>query len=188
MELLCRVIAVMAALTLFAPYALGQDASDETPTLVKALGLPGDTHVAISSTKSLPSARPLKLHISVGLDEKTQEKFLKWVADWNRGDAKKYGAIELVDSASDADVVLARIIRMDQTKTQHAGVMTGGLGMMLSADAAPLYSYVLVRSDDGLRVVYRDLRQVNIRYTHMFADKLWDAFKDAMKKRPKGES
>lgn len=123
------------------------------------------------------------MYLAIGLDTKVREKFTKWLDGWNRGEARKYGAIKEVPTLGEADVVLAHVVRPDLKSTQTAGVMTGGGGLMISGDVVPITNYILVPSDAGYTVAYRDLRQITVRYEHRVADKLWDAFKDAMKKR-----
>lgn len=179
-----RIALALAAVALVVAPAAAQGPDAESAAIVRAVGLSAETPVALSTSKALPAARPLKVYVSTGLDAKSHDKFVDWIEKWNRsGDAKKYGRLEPVDSAASADVILARVIRMDEASTQHLGTMSGGTGLLLSAEAAPLYSYVLVRTDSGLEVVSRDRRLLNMKWPDMFADKLWDAFKDAMKRR-----
>jgi len=168
--------------TLSRPPVAAQE-SDETSYLRKFLGLSGTTSVSLGAPQDLPGRTPLKVYLAIGLDTKVREKFSKWFDGWNRSEAKKFGAIAEVSTIGEADVVLAHVVRLDLKSTQTAGVMTGGRGLMISGDVVPITNYMLLPSDAGYKVTYRDLRQITVRYEHRVADKLWDEFKGAMKKR-----
>jgi hypothetical protein len=177
-----RLVALlMVALLHIAAFA--QSPPDEQTQLRTFLGVDPATPVSLAQSQSLPTNKPLKIFLAIGLDSKVQEKYSKWFASWNKSEAKKLGAIETVSTIDDADVVIAHLVRLDQTTTQTVGTMIGGGGLMLSGDVAPIYNYIIIRSPEGLAVKFRDFRQFSVKYSHKTADKLWDEFKNAMKAR-----
>jgi hypothetical protein len=54
----------------------------------------------------------------MGLDITVRDRFAKWVDEWNRKDAQKYGAVVLVPQLGDADVILARYLVRERV-TSH---------------------------------------------------------------------
>lgn len=78
---------------------------DEYTRLRDALKLGGSIPVAPAESGGLPAADPLKIHLAV-VQPYVREGFVEWVSKWNKKEAAKHGAIELVPDAAAADISL----------------------------------------------------------------------------------
>lgn len=78
---------------------------DEFAVMRRYLKVAPDTTVTFVESKTLPEADPLRLRI-VGDNPVTSAEILKWAEGWNKREAKKYGAVNLVSDLAQADVTL----------------------------------------------------------------------------------
>jgi hypothetical protein len=81
---------------------LGRDDFDR---LRVRLHLAPSASVAAEESGQLPAANPLKIYVTLD-PPRTKDEFVKWASRWNKEDAGKYGQIEIVSDAAQADVSL----------------------------------------------------------------------------------
>lgn len=96
--------------------------------------------VILVESKTLPDADPLRLKI-VGDNPESSEKFMNWVGDWNKEQAKKYRGISLVSAFDQADVTLVI----------HKGSES------LVATVVPIISvFLVIEKPTGLEVIWKN--------------------------------
>lgn len=161
-------------------------AQDKATQLRSHLGLSEEAVVKPSLRPSLPGTTPLRVALAFGVDIDIIQNFTKWVEDWNRKDAKKYGRIDLVEAAQEADVVLVRFL----DRTQSAGEWTSAsayagnswaAGSAASQGLVPVYAFILTRNEAGFEILggYEDTTIPG----RGSGRQLWEDFKKLMKKR-----
>src|SRR6185369_4677070 len=79
---------------------------DEYTSLREALGVAPSLPVTLASSDKLPAANPLKLYVAIQ-EPYVKERFLKWVTQWNKEQAAKYGSVEIVSELEQSDVAAA---------------------------------------------------------------------------------
>lgn len=166
-------------------------AQDKDAQLRKMLGASEGTPIKVSIKPALPTGNPLKVALAFGLDAAVTKNFVLWITKWNKsGDAKKYGAIELMEDVVAADVVLVRF--MDRGLV--AGTNTSGrvtdygvvaAGRSSSSAMMPVYAYIIKRKESGYEVLggYEDT--TTAASSPMAGNSLWLEMRDLMKGRPK---
>lgn len=76
---------------------------DEYTILREILELPPSFPVTRVESAKLPASDPLKVHLSIA-GRKVEERFLRWVKQWNAYDGRKYGRVEVVSDRAQADI------------------------------------------------------------------------------------
>jgi hypothetical protein len=123
-----------------------QSDDDELSKLRELLNVPSSTSIT-PSTSSLPPNSPIRVFIAVGPNEKIQKEFTKGINDWNRNNAQKYGAVELVSQLSAADIILARY------EVERKDVPRPSPSWPLVATSSHLY--LIARKSDKLEMLWR---------------------------------
>jgi hypothetical protein len=76
---------------------------DEYTGLREALGVAPSLPVTLTPSDKLPSANPLKLYVAIQ-EPYLKERLIKWISQWNKDLAAKYGSIEIVSELEQSDV------------------------------------------------------------------------------------
>jgi len=79
---------------------------DDFTSLRDALGVAPALPVTLAPSDKLPLANPLKLFVAIH-EPYLKERFIKWVAQWNKEEAARYGSIEIVSDLDQSDVAAA---------------------------------------------------------------------------------
>ena len=183
------VLSLVLAFLMFAP--AHSQAQDRDAQLRKTLGVSADTPIKVSLKPALPTTTPLKVTLAFGLDASVTKNFIRWVEQWNKsGDAKKYGAIELVDEVAAAEVVIVRFVdRGTSAGTNTSGKVTDygfvASGNSSSSAMIPVFAYILNRKESGYEVVggYEDA--TTMVSSPIAGQSLWLEMRTLMKGRPK---
>lgn len=139
---------------------------------------------AASVTEAAPVIRPaggtLKVFIYTPAQDEVREDFEGWLAEWNRAGGAKYGRVETVPDASQADIILARIVSSLTTEVaprDDSGVGDGGVMIdpttgrtehhvfrapPRSYYSAEVYCYIVERDASGLKALWRGKDAVRI--------------------------
>lgn len=125
---------------------------DEFSRLRSALNLDQSTPVALSATSALSTSNPLKMYLAIE-DERTRDTFVDWVGKWNKDQAEKYGALEIVSSLAEADASLVVVNGAENL------LMTPYL---IGADERvhsfpPITVFLVTKKDNGLEVLWREV-------------------------------
>jgi hypothetical protein len=176
-----RLAFLLGIVGLLLTVVLAQETQEKTAKLRGHLGVSEDTVIKPSLAPSLPTTKPLTVALAFGLDAKVTQNFVKWVRDdWNnKGDAQKYGRIELVEDLQRADVVLVRF-PTDQSRSSGAAVLPMGSGLMVvGLDRTPVSQYVLKKTATGFDVLWS--QDFMSSQSATAGRDLWDKFKKMMK-------
>ncbi len=125
---------------------------DEFGKLRDQLNLPLSTPVSTSESNDLPAGNPLKVCLAVE-DPKMSEPVTNWVNKWNKGQAQKYGLLEIVSDVGQSDVCIVVYKGVDTAVVQlpiEAYDADGNAHRMYAATA-----YVVAREGAGLKVLLR---------------------------------
>jgi hypothetical protein len=182
---------------------LAQTANEEIDRLREHLSVPADVSIELADSSALPSARPLKVYLALGLDVGVRGNLVKWIDDWNRKDGRNKGAIEIVPELSEADLILARYTVLDRitdrTETYSATVpgtvYDPGSNKVItrpvphtysdSYSVVPVFAYIIAREPKGLRILWRYTDQATLQDTKNSGKLLADDLFVLMKRRPK---
>ncbi|HKO61400.1 MAG TPA: hypothetical protein VJV03_09590 [Pyrinomonadaceae bacterium] len=121
---------------------------DEYAWLRATLGLDQSFPVRLEDSTKFALARPLKIYLHIE-DKKIKNSFIGWTIKWNREQAVKFGAIDIVSTAKAADVLI--VVR--RGTTLPVGGLTAADAFLIrqkSNEVAVLWKdHVFVRPDDG---------------------------------------
>jgi len=108
-----RIKLFCALFFLFSSFCSAQTMNDELNQLREVLGVASNVPIKLSALSRLPDNTPLNIYLAMGLDIYTRDRFLKWIEDWNKNDAKKLGALNPVNDIDELIlfclVILTRI-------------------------------------------------------------------------------
>lgn len=155
--------------------------------LLKAIiGAPQETQMVKAESLKLPEDAPLKVYIATNTETKTRQNFIEWIDQWNQEDGKKYGAIEVVDNWRQASVILARYALQDPSPVRDEGLAASSANEPNEIDPATrkpvdnsvltqkpltskfrvmIYEYVLLNSQDGLKIIRSLIDSVILKST-----------------------
>jgi hypothetical protein len=85
------------------------------------------TSVNMSKSPKLPDKRDLAVCVYTPAQSKVRADFGGWLSEWNKADGVKQGHLELTDDASQADVILARLVTPWKTHEQSDSTYTSGI-------------------------------------------------------------
>lgn len=185
-------VLVVCALVLLSTSAVhGQEQANQRETALRThLRLPDSAVIRIPVQQTLPAANPMKVALAFGIDVEVFRNFVKWVNDdWNKkGDAKKYGVIQLIDEVADADVVLARFLQRDRsagaaTSASAYATTRGAAGDANTGDLVPLHAFILKKTDKGYDILGGYESTTTVDGSGGTGRNLWDEFKRLMKTR-----
>ena len=94
------ILLLLGALTISA-----QTMNEEIEQLREQLGVSASVSITMANLPDLPKSDPLKVYIAAGFDMDVRERTVERINDWNKKDAKKYGALKVVIEISQADVI-----------------------------------------------------------------------------------
>jgi hypothetical protein len=180
-ENLMRSLPVLLFIIIWSGLAAGQQPEGEDSPYIQLLMREAKaTSVSEAGSVTLPSKKTLKVFVYAPAQDQVQDSFEGWLAEWNNSGGVKYGHLEAVTDASQADIILARIVSSLTTRVtpredsdiDNPGVMidpmTGrtqphvyrpGARSYYSAD---VYCYVVARDAGGLKVLWRGKDAVRI--------------------------
>ncbi len=171
-----RVCLFLLVLGTLPAIGMAQDIA-EIERLKAHLGISADATITLAAIPALPSGNPLRVYINTGLDTRVRDKFIEGVTKWNAKDGKKYGRIALVGNPKDTQILLVRYIARDNV-SEESGVgsqlrfESDGKGNVVSRNVpvtytektAPVYSYILATTSEGVEIVHRFLDIANLAY------------------------
>ena len=139
---------------------------------------------------------PLKVAIATGLDMDVRRNFLRFVEEWQKKDAKKYGAIEVVKDFKDADIILVRYAMVENSyessysaevpvaKWDKQFHMTTELKTHTVSDTlVPTFGYVIQPNGEEMEILYRYASPTLAGIYKTSGSSIWDALKYLMKDR-----
>jgi len=105
----------------------------------------------MANSPDLPTADPLKVYIAAGFDMDVQKRTVERIDEWNKKDAKKYGALTVVTELSQADVILAHYSDRDRPISR----VHGNDKTVNTTTYIPGNSYIIVPKGQGYAVLWR---------------------------------
>jgi hypothetical protein len=176
-----RSLTALLFITLSGLAAAQQPAREDSPYLQLLMREAKAASVSEATAAMIrPAEGPLKVFVYTPAQDQVQADFDGWLAEWNRAGGLKYGRVEAVPDASQADIILARIVTSlttqsvpkDDSSVGDQGVMidpvTGRTehhvysGPARTYYSAEVYCYVVARDANGLRVLWRAKDSVRI--------------------------
>jgi hypothetical protein len=169
-----KTILALALLFGFSVTGFGQDKEHELRYLRSILGVSRETPIIKAGSLKLPEVSPLKVFIATNTEVKVRDKLVEWIDKWNAEDGKKYGAIEVVEQVSQATVILARYVFPAPEQVRDEAPASGSSNEPYEIDPItrkpvsntvatrtpltskfrlPVYSYVILNADDGLKII-----------------------------------
>ncbi|HEV7842555.1 MAG TPA: hypothetical protein VGO69_02610 [Pyrinomonadaceae bacterium] len=124
---------------------------DEYTVLRVSLNLEPSTPVLLAGSDKLPTTNPLKLYLAIEQPH-VKDNLVEWVNKWNKEQAGKYGALELVPDLSQADISL--VVHWGANET----IALLPLEVHAAAGADTLYqatAYVVIKGAEGLKVLWQ---------------------------------
>ena len=150
---------------------VAQTDKTEISRLRQELNLPDTIPIIADSKSDFPVSKPVKIFLLIKHNKSFAKSFVKWVEDWNKKDANKFGKLEIVSKIDDADVVATQFrygvkkyvettrVRTSTGKIQRdddetfTGQSIGNSKVRVESGYEglnfPLYSYLLVRGDQN---------------------------------------
>lgn len=130
----------------------------------------------------LPAKNPIRIHLALGLDFETQSRFKRWLEDWNAKQGAKFGMVEIVSKAEEADVILARFIDTEFSVTMTVMVpwAKSPVSPNVQKRYAPVYSYVLRPAEGRLDVLWRNAAQIDLEKTSRYSNRAGWELRDAL--------
>jgi hypothetical protein len=175
------VIAVLASSEILA----AQKTSDELAELRQILGVPASTPITKGKASALPAERPLKIYISTTGDPDAMNQVNRLIREINEKDAGKYGTAAVVQSVSEANLILLHYEmpskRLEEADPALAMDPTGG--QVTQRITTEVDGYVVARLAAGLVILDQYSRRVNL---HTPRTELRDAFLKVLRAAAKG--
>jgi hypothetical protein len=194
-----NVLFLFLASILFVATTFGQTADEEFAILKKHVGIADS---ATFETQRIdwknPKTKPLKIYLALGIDMTVTDNYARWIAEWNRKNAAKYGSVAVVDSVADADIILVRYVERSSPSTETTSsvssatvwnpatnsTVTRPVTRQYSTTIAPVYTYILQPLGGGrFAITYRDADTATFRSTKRSGRNLWEDFEDILKER-----
>jgi len=176
------VIAVLASSEILA----AQKTSDELAELRQILGVPASTPITKAKASALPTERPLRIYISMATDPDARNPVHRLIREINEKDARKYGTAAVVQSLSEANLILLHYElpskRLQEAEPAMAIDPIGG--EVTHRITTEVVGYVVARSTAGLIILDQYSRRVTL---HTPRTELRDAFLKVLKAAGKGQ-
>lgn len=150
--------------------ALGQKDAAELARIRAQIGASESTPIIRATQPALPVEKPLRVFITTAGDESASQEVLRSIKKINEK-PEKYGLIEVVDSASKANLILLHYELPEKRHdvADHNMTMDPGLGSRMSNGGKSEYwmssefrSYVIARKPEGLEILARYERGGNL--------------------------
>ncbi|HSK74739.1 MAG TPA: hypothetical protein VK892_23775 [Pyrinomonadaceae bacterium] len=148
--------------------------------------------------EKFPAGHSLKVFLAVKHNKGSKNDFEEWVAKWNTKDSGKYGKLEIVNTIEDADIVIAQFVTESSKYVGEESVTVGTVPrpgeikpkLRVESERGykplhlPVRSYLLVRSDNMLTIVYSDVETSIIGEQQYNPDlRLWSSLEKKMRER-----
>lgn len=172
-----RLFSISCILLMCGATIFGQTAKSDLEQLKKEINLPASVLISTADA-SFPVSKPIKIYLAIKHNKSSAKDFNKWVEQWNKTKAAKFGEILVVDDLTDADVAavqyqfgVGRIVREDSVRLKTGKIpdaarrdstnesdrmVLGGIGnSKVRGEVAaktlkiPIYSYLLVRGQNS---------------------------------------
>lgn len=124
---------------------------DEYTKLREMLNLPPSIPVQRLDNAKLPLAVPLKLYLAIQ-EPYVKQRIVKWIAQWNKYDGKKYGQIETVDDLAQADLSAVFFWGTDEGAFLMPFIMVDGVGTEMDIYQATVQ--LVTKDNDGLKILW----------------------------------
>lgn len=175
-----RSLTALLFITLSGLAAGQQPAREDSPYLQLLMQEAKATSISEANPVIRPAGGPLKVFVYTPAQGQVQADFDGWLAEWNSSGGLKYGRVEAAPDASQADIILARIVSSLTTQSEPKDDSTvGDPGVMIDPVtgrtehhvysgpartyySAEVYCYVVARDANGLRVLWRAKDSVRI--------------------------
>lgn len=171
----------------------------EVSNLRKHLKISAKDVVRQDKNAKLADGNSLKIFLAIKRSGSEANYFEKWVEDWNREEAARYGTLEMVKDAAQADVVLSQFVSTQSKLVQDASIGIGNVpppGQLKSKVRVtrevdiqqlklPVYSYLIKREGDVWTIIYKDV-ETSIPGEQLSVSpesRLWRSFKEELKAR-----
>ncbi len=178
-----RSLTVVLLLLLCGPAAAQQRKENESSLMTLLARLAGANSFAETKGAPLPAAEPLKVYVVAPGQDAVVENFRGWVEEWNRTEGDGRGRVEVVGKASQADVILARLVTPFKSKTDMSvyvaesgpvgvrgdgrpSASAGGVYRVEGSDvrySAKVYLYVGSREANRLNILWRATDSVRLK-------------------------
>jgi hypothetical protein len=161
--------------------AMGQQpAAEDSPYLQLLMQESKSSSVSEAEPVIRHAGGTLKVFVYAPAQDQVKEEFDAWLAEWNKSEGAKYGRVETVQDASQADIILARVVSSLTTKVMpkddsgigDPGVMIDPVtgrpehhvysGSSRGYYSADVYCYVTARDANALKVLWRGKDSVRI--------------------------
>jgi hypothetical protein len=146
-----RIPLTFALLLVLGLTASAQTMEEEVERVREQLGVPESTPITLADSSNLPTANPLKVYLALGLDMEVRKLTIERIDDWNKHDAQKYGALNIVSELSQADVILIHFSDRDRAYSKVRGTE----GNIHTTTYIPGNSYIIVPKGNGYEVLWR---------------------------------
>ena len=179
-------IAIVIALLASSEIISGQKTSDELAELRQILGVPASTPITKAKASALPAERPLKIYISTAGDPDAMNQVNRLVREINEKDGGKYGTAAVVQSVSEANLILLHyeVPSKRLAEADPALAMDPKGGRVTQRIITEVDGYVVARSVSGLIILDQYSRRVTL---HTPRPELRDAFLKVLKAAAKGQ-
>lgn len=193
--------AVLALIALFltASSVSAQMNDEEIFLLRKHLNISAKDIVRQDKNAKLNDNNSLKVFLAIKRSGNEAKYFQKWVQDWNREEASKYGKLEIVEDITQADAVLSQFVATQSKLVKDTSLGIGNVlppGRIKSKVKVtseidykqlklPVYSYLIKREDNLWTIIYENVETSlpDEQLSVSPESRLWRAFKKEMKSR-----
>ena len=181
-------IAIVIAILASSEVIAAQKTGDEFAELRQLLGVPASTPVTKAKPSALPAERPLRIYISTAGDPDAMNQVNRLIRQISEKDAGKYGPASVVDSVSEANLILVHYEMQSKRRQEAEPAMgmdpKGGSVGQRQRTTTEIDGYVVARSATGLIILDQYSRRVDLNTPRT---ELRDAFLKVLKAAPKGQ-
>jgi len=193
--------AVLALVVLFltASTVSAQMNDEEIYNLRKQINIPAKDIIRQDKNAKLNDNNSLKVFLAIKRNGSEAKYFQKWVQDWNREEASKYGKLEIVEEIAQADAVLTQFVSTQTKLVKDTAIGIGNIpppGRLKSKVKVtseidykhlklPVYSYLIKREDNIWTIIYENVETSlpDEQLSVSPESRLWRVFKKEMKSR-----
>jgi hypothetical protein len=124
---------------------------DEYTGLREALGVAPSLPVTLAPSDKLPAANPLKVYVGIH-EPYVKDRFIKWVSQWNKEQAAKYGSVEIVSELEQSDVAAA-FFWGSEDSVAMLPILAGAGGDDLH-EFYPATLHLVTKDSEGVKVLW----------------------------------
>ena len=140
---------------------------DEYTVLRDVLNLEPSLPVILAEAGKLPATNPLKIHLAI-VQPYVKDSFAKWVDRWNKKEAAKYGAIELVTDPAASDISLVAYWGRDETYIMAPAMIYDQRSELLG-DFYPATAHIVAKEAEGLKVLWQSFLMLSPKKLENYA-------------------